>query len=101
MRNRAAAHTEEEERRVTKLRDTQSVVWSVALCCHLVDVPAVRPVAGGSRWAGSTGVPGELQALHAGHSFVAGVRRAAGTRLVETCRQTGFNQVLRLQTELL
>lgn len=59
----------------------------VPLRYYLVDVPAVRPIARGSRWTGSTGVSWVVYALHAGHAFVTGVRGAAGTRLVETFGQ--------------
>lgn len=56
---------------------------------YLVDVAAVRPVAGGSGRAGSTDVAGVLRAVHAGHALKAGVGGAAGAGLVEAYRQTG------------
>lgn len=55
-------------------------------CGYLVHVPAVRPVAAGSRWTGSTGVSRILQTLHAGHALVARIWRTSRTRLVEPCR---------------
>lgn len=57
-------------------------------CRYLVHVVTMCPVAAGSRWAGSTGVPRILQAFHTEHALVAGVWRAARARLMETCRGT-------------
>lgn len=69
-------------------------------CCrvvvrHLVHVPAVRPVAASSGRAGPADVAGVLRALAAGHAPVAGAWRAAGARLVETCRGTDSRCSLR------
>lgn len=51
---------------------------------YLIKVFAVRPIAGGSRRTGSTGVPRIVKTLHTGHALIARVRRAARARLMKT-----------------
>lgn len=53
---------------------------------YLIDVPAVRPITGGSRGTGSAGEARVLQAVHAGDTFKAWVWRAAGLWFMESCR---------------